>query len=155
MQHGRIAKFFELFLVESHARIEARLGVRDRVSQPTGEGGHTLAVPAGGGVPAFNGLYTGGNKPFEQEMNFLVEIGVLDGDADLMAERHKILEIVLVEGISIFVVDGLKNPQKVAMSRNGHTDHTARHESAGLIHMAEETGIALDIVDDNGLSGSS
>src|SRR6267143_902909 len=41
------------------------------------------------------------------------------------------------------------------MSRDGHTDHIARHESAGLIHMAEKTDIVLDIVDDNRLSGSS
>ncbi len=155
VQHGGIAKFFELFLVESNARIEAGIGVRNRVSQPAGESGHALAVPAGGGVPTFNGLHTGGNKPFEQEMNFLVEIGILDGDADLMTERHEILEIVLTEQIPIFVVDGLEHPQKAAMSRHGDTDHTARDESAGLIHMAEETGIALDIVDDNRLSGSS
>ena len=41
------------------------------------------------------------------------------------------------------------------MSRDGHTDHIARDKSAGLIHMAEETGIVLDIVDDDGLSGPS
>ena len=112
-------------------------------------------MPAGGGIPAFNGLHTGGNKPFEQEMNFLVEIGIFDGDADLMTERDEILEIVLAERIPILVVDGLKHPQKAAMSRDGHTDHIARDESAGLIDMAEETGIVLDIVDDTRLSGSS
>jgi hypothetical protein len=129
--------------------------LRDSVSQPTGENGHALAVPAGGGVPAFNGLHTGGNKPFEQEMNFFVEIGIFDGDADLMTERDEILEIVLAERTPVLPVDGLEDPQKTAMGGDRHTDHTARDESTDLIHMAEETGIVLNIVDDNRLSGSS
>lgn len=41
------------------------------------------------------------------------------------------------------------------MSRDGHTDHIARDKSAGVIHLAEETDIVLDIVDDDRLSGSS
>ena len=127
----------------------------DRLSQPTAEGGHTLAVPAGGGIPAFNGLHTGGNKPFEQEMNFFVEIGIFDSDADLMTERDKILEIVLAEQFSIFMIDGLEHTQQMAMSRDRHTDHIPRDKAAGLIHMAKEPGILLDIVDDDRLSGSS
>ena len=53
------------------------------------------------------------------------------------------------------MINGLEHTQKMAMSRDGHTDHIARDKSAGLIHMTEETGIVLDIVDDDGLSGSS
>ena len=41
------------------------------------------------------------------------------------------------------------------MGRDGHTDHIARDKSAGLIHLAEETGIVLYIVDDDGFSSSS
>jgi len=155
MQYGGITKFLELVRSESNARIEAGIGLRNRVSQPTGEGGHSLAVAAGGGIAAFNGLHTRGNKSFEQEMNFLVEIGIFDGDADLMTERDEILEIVLAERTPVLLVDGLEHPQKTAMSRDGHTDHTARDESTDLIHIAEETGIVLNIVDDNRLSGSS
>jgi hypothetical protein len=112
-------------------------------------------VPAGGGIPAFNGLHTGGNKPFEQEMNLLIEIGIFDGDADLMTKRDEILEIVIPELFAMFMINGLEHTQKMAMSRDRHTDHIARDKSAGLIHMTEETGILLDIVDDDGLSGSS
>ena len=111
MQHGGIAEFFQLLRVESHAGIATRVGLGDSFCQPTGESRHALAVPAGGGIPAFNGLHTGGNKPFEQKMNFFVEVGIFDGDADLMTERDEILEIILAERFPILVVDGLEHPQ--------------------------------------------
>src|SRR5262245_21604268 len=88
-------------------------------------------------------------------MNFLVEIGIFDGDADLMAERDEILEIVLIEQFPILMIDGLEHAQQMAMSRDRHTDHIARDKPTGLIHLAEKTGVMLDIVDDDGLSGSS
>jgi len=99
-------------------------------------------------------LHTGRNKPFEQEMNFLIQICVLNGDADLMAERNKILEVILAERLAVFVINGLQYAQQMAVSRYGHTDHVARNESAGLIHMAEEMGVVLDVINDDGLSGS-
>jgi hypothetical protein len=155
MQHSGIPKFFQLVRVESNTGIQARIGLGDSFRQPTRETRHTLAVPAGGGIPTFNGLHTGGNKSFEQAMNFLVEIGIFDGDTNLMTECNEIIELVLAERFPIYVIDCLEHTQKVAMSRDGHTDHITRNKSAGFIHMAEETDIVLDIVDDNGLSGLS
>ncbi len=155
MQHSGKAKFFDLIHVETNAGIEAGIGLGNSVRQSTGEGGQPLAVPAGGGIPAFNGLHAGGNEPFEQEVNLLRRDGIFDGDADLVAERDEILEIVLAEQIPILVIDGLEHTQKAAMSRDWHTDHIARDKSAALIRVAEETGIVLDIVDDNRLSSSS
>jgi hypothetical protein len=72
-----------------------------------------------------------------------------------MTERDEILEIVLAERIPMLVVDGLEHSQEAAMSRDGHANHTACDESAGLIHMAEKTGIVLNVVDYNRLPGSS
>ena len=86
-------------------------------------------------------------------MNFLVQICVLDGNADLMAERNEILEVLLAERFAIFVINGLQYTQQLAVSRDGHTDHVARDESARLIHMAEEVDVVLDVINDQGLSG--
>src|ERR1043165_1829762 len=155
MQHGGIAEFLELFCIELNAGIEAGIAVGHRLRQPTGEGGNPLAVPAGGGIPAFNGLHTGRNKPLEQEMNFFIKIGIFDGDADLMTKRNEILEILLAERFPILMIDGLEHTQQVAMSCDRHTHHIARDESTGLIHVSEETGVVLDIVDNDRLSGSS
>src|SRR5688572_7461301 len=51
VQHSGIAKFFELFLVESNPCVKAGIRLGNSASQPTGKGRHTLAVPAGSRVP--------------------------------------------------------------------------------------------------------
>src|SRR6185503_7061052 len=84
-------------------------------------------------------------------MNFFVKIGIFNSNADLVSQGNESLKVTVLKRLSIQVINGLENPQKTSVGRNGHADHTTRHKAADLIHMTKKPWIVLHIIDDERL----
>src|SRR5690349_11891906 len=84
-------------------------------------------------------------------MNFFVQIGIFNSNADLVSKGDESLKITVVKRFSIQAINGLEDPQKTAVSRDRHTDHIARHKAADLIHMTKKPRIVLNIINDERL----
>jgi hypothetical protein len=112
-------------------------------------------MSTGGRVPAFNCLDAGGDETFEELVDFFVEIGIFDRDPNLMAKGDEVLEIAVFEESIMLSIDRLKHAQEAPVGADWDTDHVLGDEPAGLIGLAKESGIALDVVDDQRFSGAS
>src|SRR5688572_16102819 len=111
-------------------------------------------MPAGRGIAAFNGLHAGGNESFEEQMDFFVQIGVFDGNADLVAQRDKGVQVFLAEWDAMFLVDRLEHAEQAPVRRHGYTDHVAGDKPTDLIYMTEESRIALHVIHNDRFSAS-